>query len=170
MHRGPGSAAPVCHAADIDDDAEFVLQHVRQHRLHGIKRALQIEVEGAVEQVVIDVEKFRAADGGARRVEQEMNAAEVTERQLDHVVNRRPLGHVDGERQPLRARRVDLLDGLRNAVLVDVGAHHIGAFARKDLGGGAADAAGGAGDDDGLSVEIVGGLRHGASSFLAAGK
>ena len=69
-----------------------------------IERALDVELEGAFEQVVVDVEKFGAADGGARRIEQKMDAAEFVERALDHVVDRRALGHVDrGERQRLAA-------------------------------------------------------------------
>jgi hypothetical protein len=41
-------------------------EHVRQHRLHRIERALHVEVEGALEQVVVDVEKFRPAHRAAR--------------------------------------------------------------------------------------------------------
>ena len=46
------------HAAHIDDHAELVLQHVREHRLHGVERAFHVEVEGAVEQIIVDVEEF----------------------------------------------------------------------------------------------------------------
>src|SRR5262245_62664646 len=50
--------------------------------------------------------------------------------------------------------------------MVDVGADHVGALAREDQRGGLADAAGGAGNDDGLSAEVVRRLGHGC--FLAA--
>ena len=45
-----------------------------------------------------------AAQRGARRVEQELHAAEVADRQLHHVLDCRALGHVDGERQRLAAQ------------------------------------------------------------------
>jgi len=116
----------------------FVFQHVRQHRLHGVERALEIEIEGAFEQVVVDVEKFRPAQGRTRRVEQELHASEAVDRQLHHVVDRRAPGHVDGERQRLGALGGHLLHGRLHAGLVDVGADQIGALAREDQRGGAA--------------------------------
>src|SRR5262249_37226187 len=65
--------------------------------------------------------------------------------------------------QRLTAPAVDLGRGFARAVLLDVGADHVGAFAGEDQRSGAADAAGGAGDDDGLAGEIVRRLRHGCS-------
>jgi hypothetical protein len=47
-----------------------------------------------------------------------------------------------------------------DAVLVDVAADDVGAFAREDQRSGAADAARRAGDDDRLAFEVVRRLRH----------
>jgi hypothetical protein len=105
MHARAGSAAPMRHRAHIDNDAEFVGQHMRQHLLHGVEGAFDVEVEGAREQVVVDVEKVRPPHGRAGRVEQEMRRAEITDRQFDDVFHRRALGHVDRQRQTA-ARRV----------------------------------------------------------------
>ena len=90
---------------------------------------------------------------GAGRIEQEMNAAEAVERELDHVLDRGALGDVDGQRQRLGADRVDLLSRFLDTLFVDVGADDVGALAGKNQRGGAADAAAGARNDDGLSRE-----------------
>ena len=141
----------------------LLLEHVRQHRLHAVERALDVEVEGFLHQRVVDLEELGAADRGARRVEQELHGAERIERALDHVVDLRALGDVDLQRQRLAALGVDLRGGFLDAGLVEVGADHVGALAGEDVRGGAADAAAGAGDDDGLPGEIVRRLRHGLS-------
>ena len=69
----------------------------------------------------------------------------------------------------LGADLVDLLHRLGDALAVDVGADHVGALAREDQRGGAADAAGGAGDDDGFSVEIIRRFRHRRRSLISIG-
>ena len=142
-------------------------EHVRQHRLHAVERALDVEVEGFLHQLVVDLEELGAADRGAGRVEQEVYGTERIERALDHVVDLRAFGDVDLQRQRLAALGVDLRGGFLDAGLVQVGADHVGAFAGKDIGGGAADAACGAGDDHGLSGEIIRRLRHGLSPAAA---
>jgi hypothetical protein len=160
VDRGAGATAPVRHAAHIDDDAELVLEHVRQHSLHAIERALHVEIERLLDQRVVDLHELGPADRRACRVEQELHVAERIKRTLDHVLDLRPLGDVDLERQRLTALGVDFTGGLLDAGLVEVGADHVGAFAREDVCGGAADAARGAGDDDGLAVKIIRRLRH----------
>src|SRR5262249_60890816 len=50
--------------------------------------------------------------------------------------------------------------GVARAVLVEIGTDHVGAFAREDQCGRAADTARGAGDDDGLASEVVWCFRH----------
>jgi hypothetical protein len=134
---------------------------VWQHNLHGVQRALDIEVEGLVEQIVVNLEKFRAPDGGAGGIEQEMHAAETVERELDHVLDGSAFGDVDGERQRLGAKRINLLGRLLDALFVDVGANHVGTLAGEDQCGGAADAAAGPRNDDGFTVKIVRRFRHG---------
>ena len=64
------------HARHVDDDAELVGEHVRQHRLHGVECAVDVEREGFLHQRVVDLEKFGAADRGAGRIEKELHAAE----------------------------------------------------------------------------------------------
>ena len=164
MRRGVGSAAFDRHAGDIDDHAAAVLEHMGDNGLHGVERALEIQVERALQQIVGDVEEFRARQRGAGRIEQKIDAAEAVDGEVHHVVDGGALGDVDSERQRLAADLVDLLGGLFDAFFVDVGAHHIGALAGENQRGRPSDAAGGAGDDDGLAVEIVRRLRHG---FLA---
>ena len=106
------------HAAHVDDHAELVCEHVWQNRLHGIERSLDVEVERPFEQIVVDLEKFRAPDGGAGRIEQKMYGAEAINGELDHVLDRPALGDVDGERQRLAADRVDLFRRFLDAVLI----------------------------------------------------
>ena len=107
MDRGAGAAAPMRHARHIDDDAEAVFQHMRQHRLHRVERAAEIEIEGLLHQLIVDVEKFGAADRGPGGIEQELHAAEGIDRALHHVVDLRARGDVGLQRQRLAARGID---------------------------------------------------------------
>ncbi len=166
MHRRAEAAAPMRHARHVDDDAELVLEHMRQHCLHAVKRAVDVEIERFLHQIVVDVEELRAADRSARGIEQEMDVAEGGEGARHHVVDLRARGDVDFERQGLAALAVDLRCGLSRAGFVEVGADHVGPLAREDQRRGAADAACGAGDNDGLAGEIVRCLRHGGLCSL----
>ena len=151
------------HARHIDDHAVFIGKHVRQHRLHGVKRAVDVEREGLLDQRVVDLEKLGAADRGARRVEEELHRAECGDSALRHVVELGARGDVGLERERLAAGGIDRGSRVARTLLVDVGADDVGALAREDQRGGAADAACGAGDDDRLSGEIIARLRHALS-------
>ena len=97
---------------------------------------------------------------GAGRIEQEVHAAEAVERELDHVLDGSASGDIDGERERLGAERVDLLSRFLDTLLVDIGANDVGALARENQRGGAADAAAGPCNDDGLPVKVVWRFRH----------
>ena len=120
-----------------------------------IEGAFDVEVEGFVEQIVVDFEKFCAPDCSACRVEKKLHAAETVNGKLDHVFDGCALGDVDGQCQRLTADVVDLLGRLFDTGLVDVGADDIGLLTCENQCGGAADAAGRAGDDDGFAREII---------------
>jgi hypothetical protein len=137
MHRRTGPAAPMRHARHIDDDAELIFQHMRQHGLHGVERAVDIEREGLRQQRIVDIEKFGTADG-ARRIEQKLHRAESIDRALHHIVDCRARGDVGLDRKCLAAFAVDQRRRFVCAGFVDIGADHIGAFAGKDQCGGAA--------------------------------
>ena len=143
------------HARHIDDDAVLVGKHMRQHRLHGVKRAVDVEREGLLDQRVVDLEKLGAADRGARRVEEELHRAECGDGAPRHVVDLGARGDVGLERERLAAGGIDRRRRIARTLLVEIGAHDIGALARENQRGGAADAACGAGDDDCLSGEII---------------
>ena len=113
VDRGAGAAAAVRHARHVDDDAVLVGQEMRQHRLHGVERAVDVEREGFLQQRIVDVEEFGAADGGAGRVEQELHAAERGDGALDHGVDFAARGDVDLDRQRLAALGVDRCGRLR---------------------------------------------------------
>src|SRR5690606_9641187 len=88
------AAALVGHARDVDDDAAALLQHVRQHFLHPIERALDVEVVGQLEQVVVDFEKSAATQRRPGRIEQEIDASEALDAGLDEGLHRSALGDV----------------------------------------------------------------------------
>src|SRR5262249_26182336 len=125
-----------------------------------IERTIDVEREGLLHQLIIDLEKFGTTDGGAGGIEQELDAAKSCERALGHVVDLVPLGDVDLNGQSLAAFSINLRCRFAGAFLVDIGANDIGALAGKDQRGGAADAAGRTGDNDGLPSKIVRCLRH----------
>ena len=130
--RGSRAAAAMRHAPHVDDHAELVGEHVRQHRLHGIERSLDVEVERSVEEIVVDFEKLGAPDSGAGRIEQKMHGAEAVDGELDHVLDRTAFGDVNGERQGLAADCVHIFRRLLDAVFVNIGAYDVGLFARKN--------------------------------------
>src|SRR5271166_1232349 len=142
------------HARHIDDHAVLVLQHMRQHRLHGVERAVDVEREGLLDERVIDLEKLGAPDCRARRVEEKVHRAERGDRARHHVVDFFARGDVGRERERLAAGAIDGRRSVARALLVDVGADDVGPFAGEDQRGGAADAARRAGDEDRLSDEI----------------
>ena len=102
------------HAAHVDDHAELVGEHVRQHGLHGVESAFDIQVEGLVQKSVVDFEKLCTSYCGAGRVEQELHAAESVDGKLDHIVNGGAFvrGDIDGQCQRLTADGVNFLGGL----------------------------------------------------------
>jgi hypothetical protein len=126
----------------VDDHAVLAGEHVRQHSLHAVEDAIDVEREGFLHQRIIDLEKFGAADGGAGGIEQELDAAESCDRAFGHLVDLGPLGDIDLDSKRPAAIPLDLRSRFIGALLVDVGANDIGAFACKDQRGGAADAAG----------------------------
>jgi hypothetical protein len=109
-----------------DDDAELVGEHVRQQRLHGVKRAVDVEREGLLHQRIVDVEKFGAANGRAGRIEQKLDAAESGDGALGQGVDLAALGDVGFDGQRLAALAVDGKRGLAGAFFIDVGADDIG--------------------------------------------
>src|SRR5271167_865294 len=143
------------HARHIDDHAVLVLEHMRQHGLHGVERAVDVEREGLLEERVIDLEKLGAPDCRARRVEEKVHRAERGHRARHHVVDFRARGDIGLERERLAAGAIDGGRGVARALLVDVGADNVRPFAGEDQRGGAADAARRAGDEDRLSGEII---------------
>ena len=116
-----------------------------------------------LEQIVVDLEELGAADRGARRVEQEMHAGRTRRSRAApcrSTCARCVTSTLSASAWLPLALTADAVSF--DAGLVDVGADHVGALAREDQRGGAADAARCAGDDDGLAREIVRRLRHGA--------
>ena len=87
------------HARHVDDDAVLVGEHVRQHRLHAVERAVDVEREGLFHQRVVDFEEFGAADGGAGAVEKKMHAPESGDGARGHVVDFAAPGDVDPDGQ-----------------------------------------------------------------------
>ena len=136
------------HARHIDDHAVLFLEHMRQHRLHRVERAVDIEREGLFQQRIVDFEEFGATDRGARRVEQEVDPAERGDRARHHVVDFGARSDVGTKRERLAAGAVDGRRSVAGALFVDVGADDIGSLAGEDQRGGAADAARRAGDVD----------------------
>ena len=65
------------------------------------------------------------------------------------------LGHVGANREHLGAARADLLGGDLERVVLDVGHHHAHALRRESIRQRPADAAGRAGDDGDLPLELV---------------
>lgn len=128
---------------------------MRQHGLHRIERTLDVEIEGFVEQVVVDFEKLCASYRGAGGIEKKLHTAEAVYRKLDHIFDGRSLGDVDGQGQRLAADLVDLLGRLFNACLVNVYANDIGFLTRKNKCRGATDPAGRACNKNGLAREII---------------
>src|SRR5262249_17411389 len=103
-------------------------------------------------------------------IEPELLSAKRGERALDHAGDRAARGDIDRQRQGLAALAVDQFCRRASARFVDVGTHDVGALAGEDQRGGAADAAPRAGDDDGLTGEIVRRLRHGSLVPMVCGR
>ena len=160
MHGRARPAAPVRHARHVDDDAVPILEHVRQNGLHAVERPLDVERKGALEQRIIDIEKPRSPQRSTRRVELKLHASKRLDRPVHHVVDLPARGDVGRKRQRLAALRDHLFGGLFRAVDIDVRAHDVRAFAGKNQGRGAADAARRAGNNDRLADEIIRGLWH----------
>jgi hypothetical protein len=151
VNRRPRAAAAARHARHVDNDAAPIGEHVWQQGLHAVKRSLDVEREGFLHQRIVDLKKFCSPDGGARGIEQELDVAESCNCPFGHRFNLDPLSDVDLDGRCLAALSTNLRRRFGDAFLVDVGANDIGALARTDQRGGAADAARRAGDNDGLS-------------------
>ena len=92
----------------------------------------------------------RAVPGVAGVVDDDVDLAELVDGLLDELVGDAVLGQVAGEDGGLAG---DLGRGLLGDVAVEVVDQDLGALLGEQLCGGAADAAGRAGDDGGLSIE-----------------
>src|SRR5215469_10824879 len=155
------------HARHIDDHAVLVLEHMRQHRLHGVKRAVDVECEGLRDERVIDLEKLGPPDRRARGIEKKMHRAERGDRAVRHVADFLARGDVGMKRERLAAGVIDGRRGVARALLVDIGADDVRPFASEDQRGSAADAARRAGNEDRLSGEIIRRFWHGLLLPLA---
>jgi hypothetical protein len=87
--------------------------------------------------------------------------AERGKRALRHLIDFAPTGDIDFEGQCPATFALDFCRHLAGALLVEVRANDIGALARENQRCRAADAARGAGDEDGFSGKIVWSFRHG---------
>jgi hypothetical protein len=105
--------------------------------------------------------EFVGIDGGDRgwRVsgdsgvgEDHVEAAESVHGLCDGFGEGAAVGHIDGQGQGsgVTERFGDLIDD----VLCEIGEHDVGAAGVQCCGAGCSDAAGGAGDEDGLTVEV----------------
>jgi hypothetical protein len=94
-------------------------------------------------------------------VEDEVRCAETLQRGRRQRFDLARLGHVQPERQHLRAQRFDLRQRAVQRFLLHVGHHHLHAALRRDAAGLEAEARSRAGDDGGAALPC----RH-ACSFL----
>ena len=147
---------------DVDDLARALGQHVATGRLAEEEGGLEVGVDHRVPILLGKVDAVGAADD-AGIIDEDVEAAELLQRLVDHALHRFDGGEVGGDDLRLAAERADLLHrflGGRAADGGDVGAG--GGERQRDR---LADAGIGAGDDRGLAGKIKGG-GHAGRAFL----
>ncbi len=137
----PGGAKCAAAAAAI-----MGVEHGGQHGLDGVERAVHVDAEVAMPQVVGDVLEQGLA-GHAGVVHQQGHRAEGVLQAADHIVDLGAVRHVGPQGQGAAAGGGELGHQTVGAVLPDAVIHAHGVAVGGQLTGhGAADAAGSAGD------------------------
>ena len=100
--------------------------------LHSVEGALNVQVVGAVPQVIVDLQKLGAFDGRARTVKQEINLSVYFDGLGDHVLNACSIGHIHMDAAGHAAGVLSLARGSYGALLVYIGANDVRPLAPED--------------------------------------
>src|SRR5262249_33653206 len=149
-------------ADHVDDDAGPALFHQRIKSAAHVDVAEHLEVPGRAPALLVDLDQV-AARNGAGVVDENVDAG----KRRGDLVDVGAVGEIGGENVDPHVRLARDL-GLRG---LEVGGgagdqHHVAAFFRHGVGGGAADALGGAGDEGRLAGELE---VHGLLSMIWRG-
>lgn len=139
----------------VDDRAATVGEHERDLVFHAQEHPADVHGHDAVELVVGDVGQGRGRLLDTGVVERGVEATVGVDRGGQCGLDVLGAGDVAAHRQGVAAEVGDGSGGVTNTVLADVGDDDVGSGAGEGQGGGAADAAGRAGDERGLSGEAV---------------
>jgi hypothetical protein len=141
----------------VDDGAAAALEHEGNLVLHGQEHSAQADREDPVPQLLVDVGQGGVGLFHAGVVEGHVEASEGMHGGVEGCLDRVAGGDIADHGERPAAGGLDQSRGLLDRVLLDVGDRHGGAFTSERHGGGAADAAAGAGDEGDLVGEACGG-------------
>ncbi|MCY1532766.1 hypothetical protein D9M68_680550 [compost metagenome] len=136
--------------------------HARQHGGDAVEHALDVDVDGAVPLVDLELVQRRQRHH-ARVVDQHVDAAEGLDGGGGELFQIGALGHVGGDGDGFAAGLADLGDDLVEPVGAAGREHHLGAARGQVARRRFAQAAAGTGDDGNLALDVVLNGGHGIS-------
>ena len=144
---------PAAERDHVDEDAALPLEEAGQDGVGAVDRAEQVHLDRAAMQIERRVLE-RAEHAGAGIVDPGVDAPEALLRHPRQGLDRLRIGHVRRNGQGRGAEPRAFLREPLQRLAAPSGGDDVGALAGEGEGGGAADAARGAGDDDDGAVQV----------------